>query len=508
MVQAIWLRPIVSTRNWLSDSLKKKMAKLKVLFATSEAAPLIKTGGLGDVSGALPAALRAIGVDVRVLLPGYRQVIAQLAQHKVVAVFDNLPGFPSARLLSAVTTNDVPLFVLDCPSSYQREGGPYQDAKGSDWADNPLRFGLLSKIAAVLGSGASPLAWHPDLMHCNDWQTGLTPAYLRFAQGAVPSVFTIHNMAFQGNFAPAMLQELHLPPSCFSIDGVEFYGHMSFLKAGLFYADHITTVSPSYAKEIRQAELGFGMQGLLAKRSGDLTGILNGIDTVEWNPATDKYLAKKFSAARMTGKAVDKGFLQNRLGLDAAPDVPLLGVISRFTHQKGLDLLLEIAPRLVGLPAQLAMLGSGEAQMQQAALNLAQRYPGKIGVNIGFSEELSHQIEAGADIFIMPSRFEPCGLNQLYSQCYGTPPVVHATGGLADSVVDCTAETLKDGSASGFVFKSMTAEDLFATTRRAVNLYHDQRKWNILRKNCMAKDSSWKASAEAYRAVYFRVLER
>ncbi|OGS81158.1 MAG: starch synthase [Gallionellales bacterium GWA2_55_18] len=484
------------------------MAKLKVLFATSEAAPLIKTGGLGDVSGALPAALRAIGVDVRVLLPGYRQVIAQLAQYKTLAFFDNLPGFPSARLLSGVMANGVPLFVLDCPGLYARAGGPYQDAKGHDWADNPLRFGLLSKIAAVLGSSASPLGWHPDLVHCNDWQTGLAPAYLRFAQGAAPSVFTIHNMAFQGNFAPETVQELRLPPSCFGIDGVEFYGHLSFLKAGLFYADHITTVSPNYAKEIRQPELGFGMQGLLVKRSGDLTGILNGIDTDEWNPATDIHLVKKFSAARMAGKSANKELLQVRLGLSLAPDVPLLGVVSRFTHQKGLDLLLEIAPRLIGLPVQLAILGGGEAQMQQSALGLSQRHPGKVGVNIGFSEELAHQIEAGADMFIMPSRFEPCGLNQLYSQCYGTLPVVHATGGLVDSVVDCTAETLKDGTASGFVFKGMTAENLFAAIRRAVGFYHDQRKWKALRRNCMAKDFSWKSSAEAYRAVYLKVLGR
>ena len=484
------------------------MAKLKVLFATSEAAPLIKTGGLGDVSGALPAALRAIGVDVRVLLPGYRQVIAQLAQYKTLASFDNLPGFPSARLLSGVMANGVPLFVLDCPGLYAREGGPYQDAKGHDWADNPLRFGLLSKIAAVLGSSASPLGWHPDLVHCHDWQTGLAPVYLRFAQGAAPSVFTIHNMAFQGNFAPETVQELRLPPSCFGIDGVEFYGHLSFLKAGLFYADHITTVSPNYAKEIRQPELGFGMQGLLAKRSGDLTGILNGIDTDEWNPATDIHLVKKFSAARMAGKSANKELLQVRLGLSLAPDVPLLGVVSRFTHQKGLDLLLEIVPRLIGVPVQLAILGGGEAQMQQSALGLSQRHPGKVGVNIGFSEELAHQIEAGADMFIMPSRFEPCGLNQLYSQCYGTPPVVHATGGLVDSVVDCTAETLKDGTASGFVFKGMTAENLFAAIRRAVGFYHDQRKWKALRRNCMAKDFSWKSSAEAYRAVYLKVLGR
>jgi starch synthase len=344
---------------------------LKVLFATSEIAPLIKTGGLADVSGALPAALRAIGVDVRVLVPGYRQVTAQLPQHKVIANFDTLAGFPAARLLSGTAANGVPLLVLDCPDLYQREGGPYQDASGHDWADNALRFGLLSKVAALLGSSESTLDWHPDLVHCNDWQTGLAPAYLRFAHDPVPSIIAIHNLAFQGIFPSETVGKLHLPSSCFSINGVEFYGSMSFLKAGLFYADHITTVSPNYAKEIQQEALGFGMQGLLAIRRNDLTGILNGIDTDEWNPATDKYLAKKYSSTRMTGKAINKTALQNLLGLNVEPDVPLLGVVSRFTHQKGLDLLLEIAPALSALPAQLAMLGSGEAQMQKAAQDMS-----------------------------------------------------------------------------------------------------------------------------------------
>ena len=484
------------------------MSKLKVLFAASEVAPLIKTGGLADVSGALPAALRAIGVDARVLVPGYTQVMAQLVRHKAVATFDALPGFPLTRLLSGTMANGVPLLVLDCPSLYQRDGGPYQDAGGHDWADNALRFGLLSRVAAVLGSGDSPLAWHPDVVHCNDWQTGLTPAYLRFTHGSVPSVFTVHNLAFQGIFPPGTVHDLHLPPSCFGINGVEYYGNLSFLKAGLFYADHITTVSPNYAQEIQQETFGFGMQGLLTTRRDDLTGILNGIDADEWNPATDPYLTKKFSAGHMAGKAANKQALQSRLGLAIDPDVPLLGVVSRFTHQKGLDLLLKIAPRLTELPVQLAMLGSGEAKMQKAARDLSHHYPGKIGVHIGFSEELSHLIEAGADLFVMPSRFEPCGLNQMYSQRYGTPPIVHAIGGLADSVVDCTEETLKDGSASGFAFHGMTGKNLFAAIQRAIGLYHDQAKWKVLRKNCMAKNFTWQRSAEAYRAVYLKVLGR
>jgi starch synthase len=483
------------------------MAELKVLFATSEVAPLIKTGGLADVSGALPAALRAVGLDVRVLVPGYTQVMSQLFHHEVVATFESLLlGFPSARLLSSKMANGVPVFVLDCPSFYQRGGGPYQDTSGRDWVDNALRFGLLSKAAAVLGSGASPLGWHPDLVHCNDWQTGLAPAYLHFAKQAAPSVISIHNLAFQGIFPLSTTEQLNLPPSCFSVNGVEYYGNLSFLKAGMFYAEHITTVSPTYAKEIQLEALGFGMQGLLTTRRDDLTGILNGIDMEEWDPAGDKHLFENYSSGHMAGKTANKQALQSKMGLYLEPDVPLLGVVSRFTQQKGLDLLLEIAPLLTELPVQLAMLGSGDAQMQKTARDLSHSYPGKIGTVIGFDEALSHQIEAGADMFVMPSRFEPCGLNQMYSQRYGTPPIVHATGGLADSVVDCSAATLRAGTASGFVFSDMTAEHLFDAIHRAVETYQNQRKWKILCDICMSKDFSWKKSAEAYRKVYLKVL--
>ena len=484
------------------------MSEIKVLFVTSEVAPLIKTGGLADVSGALPAALREIDVDVRVLVPGYPQVMAQLGPHEVVATFPDLPGFPASRLIFSIMKTGVPLLVLDCPVLYQREGGPYTDPNGHDWLDNPLRFGMLSKVAAVLGSDESPLLWHPDLVHGNDWQTGLTGVYLSVAPGAVPNVITIHNLAFQGNFRPKKVQLLHLPPASFNVNGIELYGNMSFLKAGLYYAYHITTVSPNYAREIQGEELGFGLQGLLRTRSSDITGILNGIDTVEWNPETDKHLPSHFAPARMTGKAQNKQALQSRMGLNVDANVPLLGVVSRLTHQKGLDLLLEIAPRLLELPVQLVILGSGEAFMQTMVRDLAQQYPGKIVAMIGFDEGLSHQIEAGADMFIMPSRFEPCGLNQLYSQRYGTPPIVHNTGGLADSVVDCTPDTLRDGTASGFVFSGMTTDNLFATIQRAVGLYHDQRKWKLLRKNCMTKDFTWKTSARAYREVYLKVLGR
>lgn len=482
------------------------MAELKVLFATSEVAPLIKTGGLADVSGALPAALRAIEVDVRVLVPGYNQVIDELGKHQVVATFDDLPGFPIARILSGTMDNGVPLLVLDCPVLYQRAGGPYQSPQGQDWPDNALRFGMLARVAAILGSSESPLEWHPDVVQCNDWQTGLTPAYLHFEPDAVPSVISIHNLAFQGNFPPETVELLHLPPSCYGINGVEYYGNMSFLKAGLYYADHITTVSPNYAKEIQQAALGFGMQGLLSTRSESLTGILNGIDMDEWNPANDVYLDKPYSSANMAGKAANKKALQTKMGLNIEPDVPLLGVVSRFTHQKGLDLLLEIAPRLTVLPTQLVMLGTGDAQMQKTAQELMNLYPGKISVMTGFSEELSHQIEGGADMFIMPSRFEPCGLNQMYSQRYGTPPIVHATGGLIDTVVDTNAASLARGDASGFVFESMNVQGLLDTAQRAVTAYHDKKTWRKIQLNGMKRDFGWSQSAAAYHSIYLRLM--
>ncbi len=484
------------------------MFEIKVLFVTSEIAPLIKTGGLADVSGALPVALREIDIDVRVLIPGYPKVMAQLGPNEVVARFLEIPGFPPSRLIFSIMESGVPLLVLDCPSLYARDGGPYADANGNDWVDNSIRFGLLSKVAAILGSEESPLSWQPDLVHGNDWQTGLTGAYLSVAKGAVPNVVTIHNLAFQGNFPPKNVQLLHLPPQSFQPDGMEFYGNMSFLKAGIFYAYHITTVSPNYAREIQGEALGFGLQGLLHARRNDVTGILNGIDTDEWNPETDKHLPHHFSVAKMSGKALNKQALQSRMGLDINPEVPLLGVVSRLTHQKGLDLLLEIAQSLLDLPVQLVILGSGEPQMQNTANELALRYPGKVAAMIGFDEGLSHLIEAGIDLFIMPSRFEPCGLNQFYSQRYGTPPIVHSTGGLADSVVDCTPDTLKNGTASGFVFSGMTTENLYTTIVRAIDLYRDQRKWKALRKNCMSKDFTWKTSALAYRDVYLKVLGR
>ncbi len=316
------------------------------------------------------------------------------------------------------------------------------------------------------------------------------------------SVMTIHNLAYQGVFPPVTLSRLGLPPSAFSPDGVEYYGNMSFLKGGLHYADRITTVSPTYAREIQREPLGMGLQGLLAHRAPVLTGILNGIDTDAWDPETDPYIAKYYNATRLPVKLENKRALQHRLGLTADEAVPLVGLIGRFTDQKGFDLVLESAAALVRMPVQLAVLGSGDASLQEGFQQLVRTYPGKVGVHVGYDESMAHQSEAGADIFLMPSRFEPCGLNQMYSQRYGTPVVAHATGGLVDSIVDCTPETIANKTATGFLFSPMTRPALLDGVQRAVRAFGDKKLWRQLQKSGMARDFSWEASAAKYVELY------
>lgn len=475
---------------------------MRVLFVTSEVAPLIKTGGLADVSAALPSALRRLGDDVRVLVPGYSQVLKALDSFKIEIFFSAIDGFPDARLLASTLPDGGPLWVLDCPELFQREGGIYQDKTGTDWPDNALRFGMLSKVAAILGGADSPSEWKPEIVHCNDWQSGLTPAYMHFSPGGAPCVMTIHNLAFQGIFPAQTVTELGLPEGSFHPHGAEFYGNLSFLKAGLYYANHVTTVSPSYAEEIQTDALGFGLQGLLRNRNKSLTGILNGIDDGEWNPATDPALAQNYDINSMQGKLANKLELQKRMGLKIDPDVPLLALVSRFTFQKGLDLVLEIASQLITFPAQLVLLGSGDLTMQSNAQAIARRYPGQVATVVGFDEALSHLIEAGADLFLMPSRFEPCGLNQMYSQRYGTPPIVHSTGGLIDSVTDCNKVSLANNQASGFIFNKMTPHDLLICVQRALSVYHDKKTWTKVQLNGMNKDFGWKTSAAKYHEIY------
>lgn len=472
---------------------------MNILFATSEIYPLAKTGGLADVSGALPAALRKLGPDVRVLIPGYPKVLAALPGKTLLASLE-LPVHGALRLHGAtVPDSSVPLIVIEHPGYFDRRGGPYQDITGRDWSDNYLRFGLLSAVAALLGSTASPLHWPVDIVHCNDWQTGLAPAYLHYGSARrAATLMTIHNLAYQGIFPPHTLTELGLPPASFNIEGLEYYGNLSFLKAGLYYADHLSTVSPTYAEEIQHDALGFGMQGLLHHRRAQLTGIVNGIDTDDWNPASDPHLCRHYHPGRMSGKAAVKRLLQAEHGLTCSKDTPLFGVISRMTHQKGQDLLLAIAPQLIEEDVQIMILGSGDALLETRLRQLAAEYPAQVGVVIGYDEGLAHRIEAGADIFLMPSRFEPCGLNQMYSQRYGTPPVVRRTGGLADTVTDTTSASLADGSATGFMFDEATPAAFLAAVRRALDCYHHPRQWRQVKKNAMARDFSWEASARQY----------
>jgi starch synthase len=372
------------------------------------------------------------------------------------------------------------LLILDCPSLYQRSGSPYQDPGGQDWPDNPLRFGLLSRVAARL-SGY-------QVIHCNDWPTALTPVFTK-----APTLLTIHNLAFQGNFERAWLERLGIGQDYFSMAQLEFHGQVSFLKGGLVNAGALTTVSPTYAREIQTEEYGCGLEGLLRQRRGALTGILNGIDTAEWNPATDPHLAARYDTSAIEQKLLNKEALQRRLNLEVDPGIPLIGFVGRLTHQKGVDLIAAAIAELAALPAQFALLGKGEARLEAALAMAAARHPGRVAVATGFDEALAHLIEAGADIFLMPSRFEPCGLNQMYSQRYGTLPVARATGGLADTILD--GET-------GFLFERAETSALSAAVRRAVAAWREPGRWREMQGAAMRRDFSWAAAARRYAGLY------
>jgi starch synthase len=471
---------------------EKDLTATRVLFVAPECAPLTKTGGLGDVAGALPPALRETGVDARVLLPAYGALPG-----RELATLDLLGK--KVRLLESNLPSGVPLYLLDCPDLYRRNGGPYQTAQGEDWPDNALRFGVLSRAAALLGGAASPLDWRPDVVHCNDWPTALAPVYLEREPDAAASLMTVHNLAFQGLFEPSVLRALGLPQSDYSVEKLEFYGRLSFLKGGLVCADALTTVSPTYAGEIQSEALGCGLDGVLRERHADLSGIANGIDTTVWDPAGDALIARNYDAAAIDAKRINKRAVQERLGLAVDEEVPLLGMVGRLTHQKGIDLVLAAADDLVALPAQLAVLGKGDRDHEDALAALAARYPGTVAVANGFNEELAHLIEAGADVFLMPSRFEPCGLNQMYSQRYGTPPVAHATGGLID--------TISDGE-TGFLFDRPESGALLAAVRRALALRRDPGRWRAMQRAGMTRDFSWAEPARRYADLYLRLATR
>jgi starch synthase len=477
---------------------------LRVLAVASEAVPLVKTGGLADVVGALPAALAAQEVSVTTLLPCYPAARAAVRRAREVRAFAELFGGP-ARVLSAAV-QDLPLLLLDAPHLYDRPGGPYLGPDRRDWPDNAERFAALSRAAAALARDGAGRARF-DLVHAHDWQAGLTGAYLRHAPGRrVPVLFSIHNLAFQGRFPASLFPALGLPPEAFSVEGVEYAGGVGYLKAGIWYADRIATVSPTYAAEITTPEGGMGLDGLLRGRAGVLSGILNGLDTGVWNPATDPLLPAHFSAADAAPRAGLKAALQQRFGLVQDAAAPLFAFIGRLAWQKGVDLLLAALPAVLEAGGQLALLGSGEAGLEQACLDAAAAHPGRVGARIAFAEDLARLLYAGADCVVVPSRFEPCGLAQLCALRYGAPPLVARVGGLADTVVDANEAALSAGVATGFMVAPGSAAALAAGLRRAAALWRDRAAWARIQANGMAADLSWTRSAARYAALFREML--
>ncbi|WON76779.1 glycogen synthase GlgA [Serratia sp. UGAL515B_01] len=477
---------------------------MQVLHVCSEMYPLLKTGGLADVVGALPTAQIAEGADVRVLLPAFPDVRNGIPDTVLVAEVDSFAGRVSLRY---GTYHGVSVYLIDAPWLYDRPGSPYHDQSMSAYPDNHWRFALLGWMACEMAKGLDRY-WRPQLIHAHDWHAGLACAYLAANGYPARSIFTVHNLAYQGLFAAHHLQELWLPSSFLNVYGLEFYGQISFLKAGLYYADHVTTVSPTYAREITLPEFGYGMEGLLQdrQRQGRLSGILNGVDENIWEPSQDTCLVARYDAERLKEKAKNKIHLQKSMGLKEDESLPLFAVVSRLTSQKGLDLVLEALPGLLAKGGQLALLGSGDAVLQQAFLAAAADYPEQIGVQIGYNESLSHQIIGGADVILVPSRFEPCGLTQLYGLKYGTLPLVRRTGGLADTVVDCALENLADGTASGFVFDDCDAIALGNAIRRALVLWSRPKEWRHVQRYAMSLDFGWQVAAKDYLSLYQRLL--
>ncbi|MGP9813100.1 glycogen synthase GlgA [Rhodopseudomonas sp. NSM] len=481
------------------------MSALTALSIASEIFPLIKTGGLADVTGALPTALKPHGIAMRTLVPGYPAVLGGIEDPQQVHSFADFFG-GSARLLTA-RCEELELLVLDAPHLYVRPGNPYVGPDGKDWPDNALRFAALAQAGAWIGQGLLP-GYAPDILHAHDWQTGLVPAYLRYSGRPGPKcVFTIHNLAYQGQFPADLLERLGLPERAFSLDGVEYYGGIGYLKAGLQLADRITTVSPSYALEIQGPDAGMGLEGLLRLRAGRLSGILNGIDTGVWDPASDELIPATYDVETIGARARNKQALQARFGLRNEPDALLYGVISRLSWQKGLDMLLEVLPGMLAEGAQLALLGSGDTPLEEGFRTAALKYPGQVGAVIGYDEALAHQIQAGADALLVPSRFEPCGLTQLCALRYGAVPVVARVGGLADTVVDANEMAIATGVATGVQFSPVTAQMLAKALAKTATLHADHATWRNLQINGMTTDVSWKNPAQHYARLYRELVD-
>lgn len=476
--------------------------RLRVFFVSSEIFPLAKTGGLADVSASLPTALASQGVDPLLFMPGYPAALDAVVNKRVLFDLSEQPGLGEARIIAGwMPDTSLPVWLLDAPALFDRDGGPYQDENGQDWRDNAQRFGLFCRAAAIMAAN-----WLPDIVHLNDWQTGLTALFLHQAPGPRPAtLFTVHNMAFQRVFGHGDVANLGISPEAMQPDGIEYFGNLSFLKAGLRYADRLTTVSPTYAREIMTEDYGFGLQGLLQARRAELTGVLNGIDDSLWNPATDPHLARNFTARDLSGKRACKTHLQRELGLAQDTEAPLVIFASRLTEQKMVDCLAQTVPLVLAQDAQLAIVGEGDRNWERNLAALNGSHPGRVVVRIGHNESLVHRMHAGADILLAPARFEPCGLVQMYGMRYGTLPVVRAVGGLADTVVDATAANVEAGTATGFAFTGATAQALVGALDRALTLWRQPIAWRRLQARAMSRDFSWTQSAMQYRELYCRL---
>ena len=469
---------------------------LKVLFVTTEMDDFVRVGGLAAVSAALPRALRP-WADIRILLPGYTDVVEQLTQIQIVGECAARAEMPSCRLGRSSTRDGLPVYVLLCPQLYDRPGNPYGDESGRDWPDNDIRFGRLASAAAELAAGTLDKNWAADLVHANDWQAALVPAYLAWSGSNVPSILTIHNLAYQGLFPRDSLRRIGAPESSFHIDGVEFYDKLSFLKGGLVYASHLTTVSATYAREITTNEFGCGLQGLLRARSdaSQLTGILNGIDE-SWDPRYCAQLAQPFGAGDWDGKRTNAQYVRKQFGL-AVSRGPMFALVARLVHQKGIDLVLSAADEIIDSGGQIVVTGSGEPAFEQALVDAHRRRPDAFGVAIGFNDGQARRIFAGSDFTLMPSRFEPCGLSQMYAQRFGSLPIGHQTGGLA--------ETITDGE-TGFLFSKPSIDSFLGGVRRAFSTFTATDRLDSMRRCAMARTFSWDLSATLYSALYRKAV--
>lgn len=484
---------------------RQSVLPLKVLSVTSEVFPLVKTGGLADVTGSLPKALERTGVETTTLVPGYPMVMRQLATALPLLVFDDLLGERASLLHTRV--DGLSLFILDAPSLYDRRGGPYVDEAGNDHPDNWKRFAALSLAAAEIAAGALP-GWQPDLVHTHDWQSALTSVYMREMQLTVPTVITIHNIAFQGQFGASLLPHLGLRADLYSMDCLEYFGDISFLKGGLQTADAITTVSPTYAREVLTPRFGMGMDGVLNERVAVLRGIVNGIDLDVWDPASDPHLPMNYDTTTLRRKRDNRVVLLEKFGLDGTDDGPLFSAVSRLTWQKGMDMLAETADEVIWNGGKLIVFGQGDHAIEQQLLEVAARHPGRMAVHIGYDEPTAHLIHGGSDAIVQPSRFEPCGLTQLYALRYGCVPVVSRTGGLSETIIDANDAAMSARVATGFQFHPVTVDGLRMALRRALHAYQDPKQWSRLQNQGMKARFSWERSAQQYAAVYASLTKK